>query len=153
MGIMNPIAGKLFDKFGGRWLSIFGFASIVVSETLFMSLGMHTPLVLISMMFMFMSAGISLVMMPLTTAGINALPYELIAHGTAMINTIRMVGGSIGTAILISIMSSGSTTNQTLQGMLGGMHSAFLVAGLIALVGFLVSFTIHRKSVSLGANR
>src|SRR5690606_16825223 len=100
MGIMNPIAGKLFDRFGGRWLSIIGFASMMISEMMFMSLGLHTPIIFIAIMFMFMTAGISLVMMPLTTAGINVLPNELIAHGTAMINTIRMVGGSIGTAIL-----------------------------------------------------
>ena len=153
MGIMNPIAGKLFDRFGGRWLSIIGFASMMISEMMFMSLGLHTPIIFIAIMFMFMTAGISLVMMPLTTAGINVLPNELIAHGTAMINTIRMVGGSIGTAILISIMSSATATNNTLSNMLGGMHSAFLVASLIGLVGFLASFTIHRKQVSLETSR
>lgn len=141
MGIMNPIAGRLFDKIGGKSMAITGFASIALSQGLLITLGMQTPLVLIAFMFIFSTLGISLVMTPLTTAGINSLPNELIAHGTAMINTIRMVGGSIGTAILISIMSSRSSGSEPFA-MLDGMHVSFIVAFAVALVGFIVSFAL-----------
>ena len=47
-----------------------------------------------------------MVMMPVTTSGMNALPGNLISHGTAVNNTFRQVASSIGTAILISVLSN-----------------------------------------------
>jgi len=151
MGVMNPIAGKLFDKFGGKGLAIIGFGSIVISESLLISLSMQTPLLYIAAMFVFLMFGIALVVMPLTTAGINSLPPDLIAHGTAMMNTIRMVGGSIGTAILISVMSSHATASDA-PGMLEGMHAAYIVALAVAVVGFIASFILTSSHASRKAS-
>ena len=50
------------------------------------------------------------VMMPLMTAAINALPPRLISHGNAFLNTMRQLAGSIGTAILVTVMTT-QTTN------------------------------------------
>lgn len=47
-----------------------------------------------------------MVTMPVTTTGINALPFRLISHGTAANNTLRQVAASMGTAVLISVYSS-----------------------------------------------
>ena len=49
--------------------------------------------------------GLSLVNMPINTWGINALENRVIAHGTAIANTFRQVAGSLGTAVLITVMS------------------------------------------------
>ncbi|GAB1764027.1 hypothetical protein PMEGAPL125_04470 [Priestia megaterium] len=48
-------------------------------------------------------------MMPIVTECINQLPQHLISHGTALNNTIRQVAGSIGTAILVTIMTQQTT--------------------------------------------
>lgn len=48
-------------------------------------------------------------MMPIVTECINQLPQHLISHGTALNNTIRQVAGSIGTAILVTIMMQQTT--------------------------------------------
>ncbi len=47
--------------------------------------------------------------MPIVTECINQLPQHLISHGTALNNTIRQVAGSIGTAILVTIMTQQTT--------------------------------------------
>lgn len=57
--------------------------------------------------------GMSLLMMPIQTAGLNQLPQRLNAHGTAMSNTLRMISGSIGTAILVTVMSTQSSNRLT----------------------------------------
>jgi len=51
----------------------------------------------------------ALIMMPTITAGMNQLPQHLISHGTALSNTMRQVAGSIGTAILVTIMTQQTT--------------------------------------------
>src|SRR5690606_26378245 len=122
-----------------------------ISESLLISLSMQTPLLYIAAMFVFLMFGIALVVMPLTTAGINSLPPDLIAHGTAMMNTIRMVGGSIGTAILISVMSSHATASDA-PGMLEGMHAAYIVALAVAVVGFIASFILTSSHASRKAS-
>ena len=49
--------------------------------------------------------GISMVMMPIMTNGLNQLPMISNPHGTAMNNTLQQVSGAIGSAILLTIMT------------------------------------------------
>ncbi|MBO1580815.1 DHA2 family efflux MFS transporter permease subunit [Bacillus sp. XF8] len=110
MGIMGPIAGKLFDKYGIRPLAIVGLAITTYATYEFTKLSMDTPYSVIMTDYIVRSIGMSFIMMPIMTAGMNALPMKLISHGTATQNTSRQVAGSIGTAILITIMTQ-QTTN------------------------------------------
>ncbi|MCC8990906.1 MAG: MFS transporter, partial [Staphylococcus sp.] len=51
---------------------------------------------------------VSLLMMPINTAGINALENKNISHGTAIMNFGRVMAGSLGTALMVTFMSMGS---------------------------------------------
>ncbi|MCY8206152.1 MDR family MFS transporter [Bacillus subtilis] len=147
MGFMSPIIGRIFDRVGGRGLAIAGFCIIFLTSLPFMQLTDHTSLAWIVVLYTVRLLGTAMIMMPVTTAGINALPRHLIPHGTAMNNTIRQVGGSIGTALLVSVMSNQAThagTTNVKHAALHGMNAAFIVAAVIALVGFLLSFTLKK---------
>src|SRR5699024_9297654 len=85
---------------------------------------------------------ISMVMMPVTTAGLNQLPNHLIPHGTAMNNTFRQVSGSVGTAILVTIMATTAIADQGVAGMIRGVNISFIFAGLVSLLGLLLSFRV-----------
>ncbi|PDY46885.1 DHA2 family efflux MFS transporter permease subunit [Bacillus pseudomycoides] len=111
MGIMGPIAGKLFDKYGIRPLAIVGLAITTYATYEFTQLTMDTPYSVIMTDYIIRSFGMSFIMMPIMTAGMNALPMKLISHGTATQNTSRQVAGSIGTAILITIMTQQTTAH------------------------------------------
>lgn len=149
MGIMSPIIGRIFDKIGGRGLAITGFSLMLLATVLLLNIKMNTPPAYISFVFVILMLGIAMNFSPLMTAAMNALPNHLIPHGTAMNNTIRMVGGSIGTALLVSIMSSTAAKTMDKQplpaAMLDGMLTAFIAAGVMAFIGFLISFTLKRK--------
>ena len=110
MGIMGPISGKIFDKYGVRMLTIAGLAITLISTYEFTRLTTDTTYSYIMLLYIIRSFGMSLFMMPIMTASINALPASLITHGNAMSNTIRQVAGSIGSAILITVMSTSATT-------------------------------------------
>ncbi len=111
MGIMGPIAGKLFDKYGIRPLAIVGLAITTFATYKFTTLSMDTPYSVIMTDYIIRSIGMSFIMMPIMTAGMNALPMKLISHGTATQNTSRQVAGSIGTAILITLMTQQTTAH------------------------------------------
>ncbi|WP_058306502.1 MDR family MFS transporter [Gracilibacillus massiliensis] len=148
MGIMSPIVGRIFDKHGGKVLAIIGFLLAVVGASYFVLLDINSSLILITIFFTLLSAGLSLVMMPMPTAGINDLPPKWIAHGTAMNNAIRMVGGSIITGLLVSVMSGItllSTESNPQLALLEGINVAFIGIIVMAILGFILAFQLSSK--------
>ncbi|GAE93575.1 multidrug and toxin extrusion [Gracilibacillus boraciitolerans JCM 21714] len=145
MGLMNPITGRVFDKYGGKWLAIIGLGLLTVTTFLFSILTTETSLLYITVVNAVRMFGIAMVMMPVTTAGLNQLPADLIPHGTAMNNTMRQMSGAIGTALLVSIMISQAIPNEGLSGMVYGANMSFFAAGLISAVGFVLAFFIKNS--------
>ncbi|MCM3705615.1 MULTISPECIES: DHA2 family efflux MFS transporter permease subunit [Cytobacillus] len=111
MAVMSPLTGKLFDKIGGRILAIIGLAITVGTTYVFSRLTLettYTQLIILNSIRMF---GMSMVMMPVSTNGLNQLPRRLYPHGTAMNNTLNQVAGAIGTALLVTVMSTRTETH------------------------------------------
>lgn len=109
MGALGPVAGKLLDTIGIKPLAIFGIGIMTYATWELSKLNMDTTYLHIMWIYIVRSFGMAFVMMPIITAGMNALPPRLISHGNAFVNTMRQLAGSIGTAILVTVM----TTQQT----------------------------------------
>lgn len=146
MGLMNPITGRLFDKFGARWLAITGISILVVTTFMFTNLSTETTFIYLSVVNAFRMFGIAMVMMPVTTAGLNALPIQLISHGSAMNNTMRQVAGAVGTALLVTIMTTNERPEEGMNGIIHGVNVSFFVAGVLAAIGLMMSFYIKGKN-------
>lgn len=101
MGVLNPFAGRLFDKYGPRVLSIIGLAILTISTVGFATLTSTTDVVWLTILYTIRMASLSLVNMPITTWAMNALDNKLLNHGTSVNNTLRQVSGSLGTALLV----------------------------------------------------
>ncbi|MDQ0159395.1 DHA2 family efflux MFS transporter permease subunit [Alkalibacillus salilacus] len=146
MGMMNPITGRLFDKFGPKWLLYVGLTLMTVTTFMFSILTPETTylyLVTVNAVRMF---GIAMVMMPVTTAGLNVLPEHLIAHGSAMNNTFRQMSGAISTALMVTVMVTLADPNGGIQGELQGVNASFFLAGLFSLLGLVLAFYMTRIS-------
>ena len=142
MGIMSPITGRIFDKIGARWLVITGLSIVTVTSFLFTDLTAHTSLTYLTIVFAIRMFGIAMVMMPATTAGLNQLPNRLIPHGTAMNNTMRQIAASIGTAVLITVMTATAIYNGNPNGIVHGVNVAFYVITGLTVIGLGLSFFI-----------
>lgn len=153
-GILAPVSGKLFDKFGAKILVIPGLILIAGSLYLFSTLQLDSSKGTIIAYHIILMIGIALVMMPVQTYGLNQLSKEYYASGSAIMNTLQQVAGAIGTALFISIMSS-STENyiednvtnpkdpqQLLQGALHGFETTFTIAMILAVVALVIAFFI-----------
>src|SRR5690625_4998045 len=143
MGLMNPITGRLFDRFGARWLTIIGFFILTITTFMFINLSTETSFTYLAVTNGIRMLSISMVMMPVTTAGLNILPTRLIPHGSAVNNTFRQVSGSIGTAILVTIMATAGNPEAGVEGEIQGVNISFIVAGVISLLGFILSFYVR----------
>ena len=162
MGIMSPVAGRIFDRVGGRWLGVVGSFLLMVALLRFTRVSASTPYVSLMVAFIFMMLGMSLIMMPVMTAGLNRLPPHLYPHGTAVSNTLQQVAGAIGTALLVTVMTEGAKSWMALhaqeasgspmalveEASIHGMDWAFAVAALFAVIALVLCFFVEKIPAS-----
>ena len=145
MGVMSPITGRLFDRFGARWLAIIGFSILTVTTFMFTHLTAQTTFAYLAVTHALRMFGVSMVLTPVTTAGLNQLPTHLIPHGTAMNNTMRQIAGAVGTALLVTVMTNNMLPEQGLRGLIHGVNVSFVVAGISSLIGLVLAFSIKTE--------
>lgn len=154
-GIMSPIAGRIFDRFGPRFLVIPGTFILVVVMALFTQVSADTSVYVFILLHSFLMIAIAMVMMPGQTNGLNQLPPTYYPHGTAVINTLMQVSGAIGIALFIGIMSSGQASY--LEGvnnpsepinisnaMTAGVQASFQVGLIFAIISFILALFMKR---------
>ncbi|WP_172194095.1 DHA2 family efflux MFS transporter permease subunit [Saccharibacillus qingshengii] len=167
MGIMSPITGYIFDKIGARWLAVAGLAIMTITTYQFSQLSIDTTYRHLIIVYTVRMFGMSLMMMPIQTAGLNQLPARLNGHGTAMSNTLRTIAGALGTALLVSIMSNKAAEvgkqlvvsmginpqdaaqmkAVTLEATVQGINHSFVVATWMTAAAFVLAFFIKRVIV------
>lgn len=149
MGIMNPITGKLFDKFGARLLSIIGLVCLTAGTFGLSFLGPDTKIEFVTLAYSIRLFGMSMFMMPLTTSGLNTLSKEDLPHGTAVNNTMRQVAGSIGTAILVTVMTKSAANSgmtNPIDAQVHGMNVAFASSAVLTLVSLILAIFVIKKT-------
>lgn len=154
MGIMSPISGMILDRYGIRPLTTIGLTIIIITSWLYTQLDISTNLIHVSILYSTFMFGISFVMMTVLTYGLNQLPLAMSRHGAATANTARMMSGSIGTALLMTIMSTqankygadlgqhSSEIEVMQQAQILGMQDAFILTTVLAILVFLLSFLL-----------
>lgn len=149
MGIFNPISGGLYDKLGVRRVSVIGFAFILVGSIPMVAFNATSSLPIIIVSYAIRMVGVALVMMNTFTDGINSLPTQYETDGNAASSTIRQVGGSLGTAISMTVITLGvnlaSSHSSTEGSQITGYQFGFWLMLAVSLVGFLLSFRLPRK--------
>ena len=142
MGAMGPIAGRLFDKHGPRVLALVGMGVLTLTTFCFCFLGPNMGLITLTVLYTVRLFSLSLVNMPITTWGMNALSNDLVNHGTSVNNTFRQVAGSLGTAIIVSASTIATNASAPAMGEQAasffGIDVAFAVAGVLCLIGFVM---------------
>lgn len=142
MTFLSPIIGSVLDKHGFKNLAIVGFTLLGIGTFELSTLTQTTPIAVITIMYTIRMIGITFLLMPVTTWGLNSLKQEEISHGSAINSTVRQVSGAIGSSILITIMTTVTrqslSTSKTLADI-EGMNVSFKIATVIALVGLVVS--------------
>lgn len=159
-GFLSPVMGGLFDKYGPKWLVLPGLLVVSVVLWFFSDISTASTTVLIIVLHSLLMIGISMIMMPAQTNGLNQLPPELYPHGTAIMNTLQQVAGAIGTALAVSIMTAGmekflktaegnpESPANLISGLTVGVQDAFIFAMVVALVGLAIAFFIKRVKVT-----
>lgn len=146
MGVMGPFVGRVYDARGTRVLTIPG--SILMSAAMLglVALGRDSSFWALTGVAVVVHIGIALLMTPLMSNALAAVPDALASHGQAILNTFQQVAAAGGTAIFIAIMTFGtqramnSAPGDEVGGLASGLNLAFLVGAVFSLV--IVLFTV-----------
>jgi DHA2 family lincomycin resistance protein-like MFS transporter len=139
MGLLGPVVGRLYDRWGARPLLVPGTvvtSAAAWSATLF---GTDSGAVRVLVFHLLLSIGLAFVFTPLFTAGLGALPPRLYSYGSAVFGATQQLAGAAGVALLVSVLSVRSAQLAAagaapVEQVAAGTHAAFLVAAVLSLV-------------------
>lgn len=164
-GVISPISGHLYDKFGPRALIIPGYALSVIAFILFsrcISMTVSIPVIIVIHSLSLIAVG--LINTPVQTNSLNQLSPKYYPHGTAIMNTLQQIAGAFGTSLFVAIMSSyqkkylftvsnpSSTKHQALS-LLFGVHHTFVIETGVLVVALILSLFIANKKLNKKTKR
>lgn len=147
--LVSVISGNLYDRFGGRMLSITGFSFTLLSLILMITLHIDSSPFLIMIYFCFFMTGFGLTLMPLVSVSVDVLDEKEMAHNSAIINTVRQLGMTFGVVVLTTVISVTTSTMDAPEqvGTYWGTTYAFIIMAVLALLGVLLSARIEEKKL------
>ena len=155
---LSPVSGMLFDRFGPRVIAIVGLTGLTASLAALSFVDDKTMVAYLVAFYVIQSSGLTLANMPVTTWGINALPNDMIAHGNAISNTGRQVGGAVSTALIVTVMTMVTAANaeagpvlSTAADVAYGISAA--VAGIALVIAVLKVRNVKKQAVASPASQ
>jgi len=151
--LVAPVAGKTSDRVGSRGLMTAGMLLVAAQLLLFSRLGLDASFWDLLPALMVGGVGMALTMTPSAAAATRSVPVAKSGVGSAVLNTARQVGGTMGIAVMGAIMAAQLGSRPSPAAFMDGFESALLVAAVIAVVGAVVAFTLVRPHEGAGKER
>jgi EmrB/QacA subfamily drug resistance transporter len=143
--LIAPIAGKTTDRVGSRWLMTAGMTLIAVQLFYFSTLGVGAKYWDLLPALLIGGIGMALTMTPSAAAAVRSVPVDKSGVGSAVLNSFRQVGGSIGIAVMGAIVAHEVGGRRSPEAFVDGFQRALEVAGVIAVVGAVVAAVLVRS--------
>ncbi|MBP2644898.1 MAG: emrB 1 [Firmicutes bacterium] len=105
-GITMPLAGRLADRIGAKPLVLLGIIILSVGTLPLMFMDMDTSVTAVQIILVVRGIGMGLFMMPVSVLGMNNVPLSKISRASSVNNVIRQVSGSMGIAVLTTLLQN-----------------------------------------------
>lgn len=142
MVLLAPVGGKLADAVGSKIPASAGMAIITLSLYSFHYLDERTAYTNIAWRLVLMGVGLALTMSPLSNGVMSTLPKDKIGVGAGVFNLFKNIGGSVGVAIIGTLLNSRqefhnqiyansiTTSSDTAMGVLSTLKAGFMHSGM-----------------------
>jgi DHA2 family lincomycin resistance protein-like MFS transporter len=139
MGLLGPRVGRVYDAHGARVLVVPGAIGLLVSMAAFVALGQETPTWEILVVHVLLMVSLAALFTPVFTMGLGSLPPHLYSHGSSLLGTVQQVAGAMGTALVVTIMTSRALALADdgvapMTASLEGMRWSFAVSAALCVV-------------------
>jgi len=146
-----PLAGRIADRVGARWLMAGGMVLLTGSLLLFATLDQSSSWWNILPGLVVGGLGMATVMAPTTATAMSAVPVDKAGVGSAVINSMRQVGGSLGIAVMGALVATTVSvspfSSRYAAQFVPGYHRALEVGAAILIVGAVVAVATIRNVV------
>jgi EmrB/QacA subfamily drug resistance transporter len=147
--LFAPIAGKLSDRVGSRWLMGSGMTLVGGSLLLFSLLDASSTFWNLFPALLVGGAGMAMAMTPTTAAAMGSVAVDKAGVGSAVLNSMRQVGGNLGVALTGAILGSYVSVGrhsplypgQFVSGFQAALHVA---SGIAFAAAFVAVLTVRR---------
>ncbi len=148
--LIAPLAGRFSDRFGSRVFAGGGMLDPRVLALPLLRQGIHATFWNLLPAMLLGGTGMALTMTPTTSAAMSAVRADKAGVGSAVLNSARQVGGSLGIAIMGAIVASSLKAGLAVGdpqpvAFTNALHDALRVAAVIALTGSVVAVLTVRK--------
>jgi len=106
MVVLAPLGGRLADNFGSKIPASIGMAVMAMALFSFRILDDKTSYSYIAFGLVVMGAGLAFTMSPLSNGVMGTLPKDKIGVGSGVFNLFKNVGGSVGVAIMGTLLNN-----------------------------------------------
>jgi EmrB/QacA subfamily drug resistance transporter len=147
--LVAPIAGRFSDRIGARWLMGAGMTLLAVSLLLFGTLDANSSFWNILPGLLVGGVGLAVTMAPTTAAAMGSVPVAKAGVGSAVINSMRQVGGSLGIAVMGALVATSVNVKPSnplwVNEFVVGYHRAVHLGAGLVLVGAIISVLTVRE--------
>src|SRR3954467_8271438 len=119
--LMLPISGRLTDRMGGGPVVVVGCGLVALATLPLAFVSDHTPYALLGGVLFVRGVGLGASIQPTTAAAYALIDTSQVPRATAALNTVRQVGGSIGTALLAVVLQHEGATALSSADRTGGL--------------------------------
>jgi len=159
MGVLGPVAGRIFDAKGTRPLIIPGAVMMIIAMFLMTRLDEDKNVWFLIGCAVVLNIGLACLMTPLMANALAAVPTHLSAHGSSILNTLQQLAGAAGTALFVAVMGIGESHSNSVEPiipvevdgqmvpapmgpMIDGVTMSFWMGVCIAVVVFIMTLVL-----------
>ncbi|KRN28385.1 hypothetical protein IV38_GL001385 [Lactobacillus selangorensis] len=136
-GLMGPYFGHLLDTYGPKKPILTGNTIYTIALVGFALLSLHLSPLMIVILYLVFSFGRSMAFENTLTNAINNVPRQHQADANAVLNTLQQFGGSIGTSIMASFMTSAAGKTEAVR-TAAGTQNGFIFLVILAFLNFVL---------------
>ncbi len=149
--VLGPVAGRLFDRHGGRVMIPAGFAIMALFALLVGAAAGHESVLLFGALYIPAVLATALVIGPAQTFGLSHLDRATSSHGVTVVSTSFQIAGCLGTSLAVGVYNA--TTALTLEGgadllaaSTSGFRGAAVLVALTSVLGIVLGLAGTRAS-------
>ena len=143
---VSQSVGHLNNRFGPRVVMTAGMACMGTGALALAFIGKATPLAIVEFELFVVGVGLGLNTAPVNGVAVAALPPERSGTASGLVNTARMVGATLGVAILGALFAAyAGQQAEANANFLPGLRAAMTGGGMSELIGALVAFAFIRR--------
>jgi len=105
-GFVSPLAGRFSDKVNPKIPLVIGLSLLILSFYLNSNLSFLTEHSFIMTTLYIRGFGMGLIFTPISSLSLSSIPRDKMAQASGISNTVRQIGGSLGVALLSTLLAA-----------------------------------------------